>query len=203
MKSHAISVGAIEFPRWRTTGEFVKDIPLTTLIALEVHAVYFRAPQGAVPFLQEARQWLLAQQTSYGYWYDGVHNPEYTTVLVLDALNLIEGKTTTFPHHIRSPREQNETANDVEDARTSEDVIGAECKEQDTSEPVNSTPQVEDTEQSGTVRKVVDETADEQLPNLLVDVGRTQLQFGLHVVNLDPLATSSKRGILLSPSMSS
>jgi hypothetical protein len=49
-------------------------------------------------YLQNSKKWLLSQQTPYGYWYDGVNSPEYTTVLVLDALNLIDGSDgLTFP----------------------------------------------------------------------------------------------------------
>lgn len=75
-----------------STVKFTQDIPLITLIALEVHTIYYSRPQGMVSFLHKAKEWLLNKQSPYGYWYDGVNNPEYTTVLVLDALQLIDGK---------------------------------------------------------------------------------------------------------------
>ncbi len=90
--------GHIELLFGLSTSKFLTDIPMTTLIALEVHAVYYSRPKGMIDFLQKAKQWLLSQQTPYGYWYDGVNNPEYTTVLVLDALTLIDGEDgLTFP----------------------------------------------------------------------------------------------------------
>ena len=80
----------IEFSFNSSTSKFLANIPMTTLIALEVHVVYYSRPKGTIDFLQKAKQWLLSQQNPYGYWYDGVNNPEYTTVLVLDAINLID-----------------------------------------------------------------------------------------------------------------
>jgi len=81
-----------------STGAYRDDIPMVTLVALEVHASYYSRAQGMVEFLRKAKEWFLAQQTAYGYWYDGVNHPEYTTVLVLDALNLIDGaRGLTFP----------------------------------------------------------------------------------------------------------
>ncbi len=88
----------IELSFKNSTTNFIQDIPLVTLIALEVHAICYSSPRGMVDFLQKAKKWLLSQQTSYGYWYDGVNNPEYTTVLVLDALKLIDGEDgLSFP----------------------------------------------------------------------------------------------------------
>lgn len=81
----------VEFNFRGSTADFIKDIPMVTLISLEIHTVFYVKPAGMVPFLQKAKEWLLTQQTPYGYWYDGVNNPEYTTVLVLDAINLING----------------------------------------------------------------------------------------------------------------
>lgn len=88
----------IELSFKNSTINFTQDIPLVTLIALEVHTIRYSSPLGMVDFLKKARKWLLSQQTSYGYWYDGVNNPEYTTVLVLDALKLIDGEDgLSFP----------------------------------------------------------------------------------------------------------
>jgi hypothetical protein len=81
----------VEFNFRGSTADFIKDIPMVTLISLEIHTVFYVKPAGMVPFLQKAKEWLLTQQTPYGYWYDGINNPEYTTVLVLDAINLIDG----------------------------------------------------------------------------------------------------------------
>lgn len=80
------------------TSRFISSIPMITLLALEVHSIFNSGVSGIFPFMQKAREWLLRHQSSYGYWYDGVNNPEYTTVLVLDALTLIDGKgTLSFP----------------------------------------------------------------------------------------------------------
>jgi hypothetical protein len=88
----------IELSYLASTATFSDDVSMVTLIALEVLAIYYSRPKGMVKFLQKAKSWLLSQQTPYGYWYDGANNPEYTTVLVLDALNLIdETDGLTFP----------------------------------------------------------------------------------------------------------
>jgi len=81
----------VEFDFKNSTTNFIKHIPMVTLISLEIHTVFYAKPDGMTPFLKKAKEWLLTQQTPYGYWYDGVNNPEYTTVLVLDAINLIDG----------------------------------------------------------------------------------------------------------------
>jgi hypothetical protein len=81
-----------------STVEFTKNISLVTLIALEIHCLYYSRPQGHMKFFEKAKKWLLEQQTPYGYWYDGANNPEYTTVLVLDALRMIEDESgVSFP----------------------------------------------------------------------------------------------------------
>ncbi len=94
----------VEISYLTSTATFSDDVSMVTLIALEVLAIYYSRPKGMVEFLQKAREWLLSQQTPYGYWYDGANNPEYTTVLVLDAINLIDGTDgLSFPM-ITKPR---------------------------------------------------------------------------------------------------
>lgn len=88
-----------------STVKFIQDIPLVTLIALEIHTIFYSRSKGMVSFMHKAKEWLLNKQSPYGYWYDGVNNPEYTTVLVLDALKLIDGEDglsfpiKTIPHY--------------------------------------------------------------------------------------------------------
>lgn len=88
-----------------STVKFTQEVPLITLIALEIHTIFYSRSKGMVSFLHKAKEWLLNNQSTYGYWFDGVNNPEYTTVLVLDALKLISGEDgisfpiTTRPHY--------------------------------------------------------------------------------------------------------
>ena len=89
---------SIELTFKNSSAAFLANMPLVSLIAMEVHSIYYSGAEGMIPFLQKARKWLLGQQTPYGYWYDGINNPEYTTVLVLDALKLIDGEPElSFP----------------------------------------------------------------------------------------------------------
>jgi len=114
----------IELSFKNSTVNFTHDIPLVTLIALEVHAIHYSSPQGMVDFLQKAKKWLLRQQTSYGYWYDGVLNPEYTTVLVLDALKLINGEEgLSFPFRTQ-PRYAQEKLSSSVDSLLTINVLG-------------------------------------------------------------------------------
>jgi hypothetical protein len=71
---------------------------MVTLIALEAHSLYFSRPDSWIGFMNKAKSWLLERQSPYGFWYDGADNPDYTTVLVLDALKLAEGRNdVSFP----------------------------------------------------------------------------------------------------------
>jgi hypothetical protein len=89
-----------EYTPQNSSIKFTRNIPKITLVALEVYRIYYSGSKEMMPLLQEAKEWLLSQQTPYGYWYDGVNNPEYTTVLVLDALALIDGQgTLSFPRN--------------------------------------------------------------------------------------------------------
>lgn len=88
----------VEIKLKNSSFDFLTEIPMVTLVALEIFSVFYSRSSGMVKFLQMAKEWLLSKQTAYGYWYDGANNPEYTTVLVLDALNLIEGNSIlSFP----------------------------------------------------------------------------------------------------------
>lgn len=75
-----------------------------TLTAMIVHAIAMAQIPDSQDILNNARNWLLDHQTIYGHWYQPKENPDYTTVLVLDALELAEGgKNITFQLY---PQEQ-------------------------------------------------------------------------------------------------
>jgi hypothetical protein len=65
--------------------------------AKAVHALCLAKPVGWKSAIERARKWLLKQQDRHGCWYDrGAPDATYLTVLVLDALALIDGKACTF-----------------------------------------------------------------------------------------------------------
>jgi hypothetical protein len=81
-----------------STAMFLQKIPIMTLVALETHSLYYSKPKGWPDFIDKVEPWFYRMQSKYGYWYDGANNPDYTTVLILDALQLTTGELdTTFP----------------------------------------------------------------------------------------------------------
>lgn len=68
--------------------EYHKSITVT---AMAVHAIAMAKLPDSQEFLTKAKDWLLKKQSKYGYWYQPGENPDYTTVLVLDALELAAG----------------------------------------------------------------------------------------------------------------
>jgi len=81
----------VELKETWSTVHFSDNVAKTSLVAMEVHSLYFSKPDGWIEFINKARSWLLEKQTPYGYWFDGANSPDYTTVLVLDALELTKG----------------------------------------------------------------------------------------------------------------
>jgi len=63
--------------------------------AMIVHSLMYLKPRGWEHAVQKAKAWLLSKQSVYGYWDDEGEHPNFIflTVLVMDAIALINGQT--------------------------------------------------------------------------------------------------------------
>ncbi len=64
-----------------------------TCTAIALHALALVRPTGWYEYAERAVAWLWTQQEEAGHWCDeGIADAEYITVLVLDAIDLVEGR---------------------------------------------------------------------------------------------------------------
>ena len=92
---------------WSTV-DYTKAKPPLSLICLNMHAVWFSKPNDYLSYIDDTSQRIIKYQSKYGYWFDSTNNPESTTVLALDALN-IKSEELSFPlSRIRFPKDVSE-----------------------------------------------------------------------------------------------
>ncbi len=80
--------------------------------AMYIHAMGFAGNKEKKSFLLPYKEWLLNNQSAYGCWYDWGDNPLFTTVMVLDAMSVIDGDDKlSFPlkaKHLIVPTDPNQ-----------------------------------------------------------------------------------------------
>lgn len=104
--------------------EFV-SIEVTAMV---IHALALKKPRGWELAVGRAKEWLLSMQDRSGYWYDeGSPDVVYLTVLVLDAIELASGGTSTtlktFPKRNISKKQQTVTKKEKDKGIIHNEVI--------------------------------------------------------------------------------
>lgn len=101
--------------KWSGTGESIKGRKVL-VTAAAIHALAFSKQDGVERVLKRSYKWLLEQQDADGSWPNTEKwSPVYSTVFVLDALELAEGGTSTTFQCCREGEESTAISVDVED----------------------------------------------------------------------------------------
>lgn len=72
----------------RSSMDFISCTSLLPLVCLNVQAIWFSKPEGALPYIDKRLEQIIKEQNVYGYWFDHCNSPEFSTVLALDTLDI-------------------------------------------------------------------------------------------------------------------
>lgn len=82
---------------WSTL-DYLTETPLLPLSCFNIFAVWYSKPDNFKKYISETFKDIVKKQHNYGFWYDNTFNPEFMTVLALDAFNVDQYSCLSFPN---------------------------------------------------------------------------------------------------------
>ncbi len=79
----------------------IRNTPWISLVCFNTLAIQVAQPKKYVKDIETFFGIIRNEQSDYGYWYDGSVNPEFMTVLALEALDIGRGKLTFSPNKFK------------------------------------------------------------------------------------------------------